>query len=92
MNSDETKIKPTAEDLLKSTARNVSELASMATHQLGERVNRSKMKLTEMQSLLADKSKEYARQTDYYVNENPWKAIGIAAGVGFVFGLLISRR
>jgi ElaB/YqjD/DUF883 family membrane-anchored ribosome-binding protein len=92
MNSDEIKTKPNAEELLKSTARNVSELASMATHQLGESVNRSKMKLTEMQALLAEKTKEYAQQTDDYVQENPWKAIGIAAGAGLILGLLISRR
>ena len=30
--------------------------------------------------------------TDEYVHEHPWKAVGIAAGVGFVLGLLIGRR
>jgi ElaB/YqjD/DUF883 family membrane-anchored ribosome-binding protein len=92
MNYDETKAKASAEELLKSTARNVSELASMATHQLGESVNRGKTKLNEMQVLLTDKTKEYARHTDHYVQENPWRAVGIAAGAGLIIGLLISRR
>ena len=29
---------------------------------------------------------------DDYVHEHPWKAIGAAAGVGMIIGLLIGRR
>ncbi|RYF36345.1 MAG: DUF883 family protein, partial [Comamonadaceae bacterium] len=32
------------------------------------------------------------RAADVYVHENPWRAIGLAAGAGLVIGLLISRR
>lgn len=92
MKSEDAKEKPTAEDLLKSTARNVSELASMATHQIGATVNRGKSKLGEMQAALADKTTQCARQTDQYVHDSPWQAIGIAAGLGLIIGLLIRRR
>jgi ElaB/YqjD/DUF883 family membrane-anchored ribosome-binding protein len=37
-------------------------------------------------------SREAAQQTDKYVRENPWQAVGIAAAVGLVAGLLIRRR
>ncbi|HCI13500.1 MAG TPA: DUF883 domain-containing protein, partial [Gallionellaceae bacterium] len=37
------------------------------------------------------RTKEAAKVTDEYVHENPWKAVGIAAGVGLVIGMLISR-
>ena len=30
--------------------------------------------------------------TDEFVHENPWKSVGIAAGVGLLLGLLVSRR
>jgi ElaB/YqjD/DUF883 family membrane-anchored ribosome-binding protein len=30
--------------------------------------------------------------TDEFVHANPWTSIGIAAGIGLVAGLLISRR
>jgi ElaB/YqjD/DUF883 family membrane-anchored ribosome-binding protein len=33
-----------------------------------------------------------ARATDDYVHEHPWRAVGAAAGVGLIIGLLISRR
>jgi len=39
-----------------------------------------------------DRARVYARVTDDYVHDNPWQAIGIAAAVGFVAGLLMNRR
>ena len=36
--------------------------------------------------------KEAAQTTDEFVHEHPWKAVGIAAGVGLIVGLLIGRR
>jgi ElaB/YqjD/DUF883 family membrane-anchored ribosome-binding protein len=30
-------------------------------------------------------------QTERYVRQNPWQALGIAAGAGFVLGLLVAR-
>jgi ElaB/YqjD/DUF883 family membrane-anchored ribosome-binding protein len=30
-------------------------------------------------------------QTERYVRQNPWQSLGIAAGVGFLIGLLASR-
>jgi ElaB/YqjD/DUF883 family membrane-anchored ribosome-binding protein len=39
-----------------------------------------------------EKGKEAAHTTDEFVHEHPWKAVGIAAGVGLIVGLLIGRR
>jgi ElaB/YqjD/DUF883 family membrane-anchored ribosome-binding protein len=41
---------------------------------------------------LRAKTREVARVTDTYVHDNPWKAIGAAAGAGLLIGLLIGRR
>ncbi|MCZ7654646.1 MAG: hypothetical protein M5R42_10755 [Rhodocyclaceae bacterium] len=38
------------------------------------------------------KTRLVARATDDYVHDNPWRSIGIAAGIGLVIGLLIGRR
>ena len=81
-----------AEELLKAAAHNVSELASLATHQLEDTVSRGKTKLKEMQTMLSDKSRDYAQTTDQYVHDRTWSAIGFAAGLGFIVGLLIRRR
>jgi ElaB/YqjD/DUF883 family membrane-anchored ribosome-binding protein len=32
-----------------------------------------------------------AESTERYVRDNPWQAVGIAAGIGFLFGLLVAR-
>jgi ElaB/YqjD/DUF883 family membrane-anchored ribosome-binding protein len=33
-----------------------------------------------------------ARATDDYGHEHPWKAVGAAAGMGLIVGLLLGRR
>lgn len=50
------------------------------------------MKLTEAERALLEKTKQAATATDQYVNENPWRAVGVAAVAGLVLGVLISRR
>ena len=36
-------------------------------------------------------SKQAATQTDEWVHENPWMALGIVAGVGVLLGILLSQ-
>jgi len=72
--------------------RSATELARMAAHEIGDSLARSKVKLSEFQGALTDKTRECVQQTDAYVRENPWKAIGWAAGIGFVIGLIVRRR
>ena len=69
-----------------------ADLATVATHQLGDTLARGKARLSELQTALAERTRECARQTDTYVRENPWKAVGWAAGIGVMLGLLIRRR
>ena len=40
----------------------------------------------------AEKGKRIAQDTDTYVHEHPWHAIGIAAAAGALIGMLIGRR
>jgi len=49
-------------------------------------------KAHELQALAVEKGKAAAHTTDEFVHEHPWKAVGIAAGIGLVLGMLISRR
>ena len=45
-----------------------------------------------MEEAVVEKTKATVKATDEYVQENPWKAIGISAAVGVLIGALISRR
>jgi len=38
------------------------------------------------------KGKELAHTADAYVHDNPWRTMMIAGGVGFVLGVLLSRK
>jgi ElaB/YqjD/DUF883 family membrane-anchored ribosome-binding protein len=46
----------------------------------------------ELQTATLEKGKELADSTDNYVKENPWQAVGLAAAVGVLIGMLIARK
>jgi ElaB/YqjD/DUF883 family membrane-anchored ribosome-binding protein len=81
-----------AEALLKATANQTGEKLTEARARIEESLGVAKERLSEAQAALVDKTKAAAKATDDYVHENPWRAVGIAAGVGLVIGLLIGRR
>ena len=41
---------------------------------------------------LGDGAREAASEIDEQVRKNPWAAVGIAAGVGLLIGLLLGRK
>jgi len=40
----------------------------------------------------AEKGKIIVDETDTYVHEHPWRAVGVAAAAGVLIGMLIGRR
>lgn len=80
------------EELLKLTAGQAGDKVSDVRARLGERLTSAKYKLQDFEAAVVEKTKAAARATDDYVHENPWKAVGVAAGVGFLLGLLVNRR
>ena len=81
-----------AEALLKATAGQAGEKVDQARHRAEESVRAARERLSELEGEVTMRAREAARTTDRYVHENPWGAIGIAAGVAFILGLLSSRR
>lgn len=81
-----------AEALLKATAGQGGELVAAARARAEESLATAKVKMNEAQAALVDKTKAAAKATDEYVHVHPWQAIGVAASVGVVIGLLIGRR
>jgi ElaB/YqjD/DUF883 family membrane-anchored ribosome-binding protein len=81
-----------AEELLRATASQAGEKVAVARERIQASLATAKVKLSEAERALLDKTKEAARATDDYVRENPWQAVGIAAVAGMVLGILISRR
>ena len=81
-----------AEELLRATAGQVGEKAVVARERIQESMRVAKDKLARAEEVMLDKTKAAARATDDYVHDHPWGAVGIAAAVGLVMGMLISRR
>ncbi|HUK05764.1 MAG TPA: DUF883 family protein [Burkholderiales bacterium] len=81
-----------AEELLRATASQAGEKVAAARERIQASLASAKVKLTEAERAALEKAKEAAKATDDYVHENPWRAVGIAAGVGLLLGLLIGRR
>ena len=81
-----------AEALIKATANQGGEAVVNLRAKAEESLAAAKVKLADAQDALIEKGKIAAQATDDYVHEKPWHAVGIAAGVGLVIGLLIGRR
>ncbi len=81
-----------AETLLKQAATETGERASDLRAQVEAKLRSAKLKLQDLQDDAIDRAKAAARVTDDYVRDNPWQAIGAAAAVGFLMGVLVSRR
>ncbi len=67
---------------------NKEELKSTVRDRLSEQAE----KLQELGERISDTAKKFSGATNRYVHDNPWKTVAIAAGVGFLVGMLIGRR
>lgn len=81
-----------AEELLRATASQAGEKAAAAREKIQDSLHRAKVKLAEAEDVMIEQTRQAARATDEYVHEHPWKAVGMAAGIGLIIGLLIGRR
>ena len=81
-----------AEELLKMTAGQVGDKAAELRQRMQTRMEQAKGDLAALQDMALGTAKDAGRVADSYVHDNPWTAIGIAAGAGLLVGLLIGRR
>jgi ElaB/YqjD/DUF883 family membrane-anchored ribosome-binding protein len=81
-----------ADEIAKSMASASGEKLADLGEKLRTTLRNAKEKMADAQYAVADRAKAAARATDDYVHDNPWQAVGAAAAVGFVLGLLINRR
>ena len=81
-----------AEEILRATAGVAGEKMVDLRERSAERLRDAKLRLADAEAALVDKTKAAARATDDFVNDNPWQAVGIAAGIGLLLGIIIGRR
>lgn len=80
------------EELLKATAGQAGEKIASARERIQASLSVYKDKLIDAEQAMMERTKEAARATDEYVHDHPWQAVGAAAGIGFLLGMLIARR
>ena len=81
-----------AEEILRATAGVAGEKMGDLRERIGERLRDAKLRLADAEAALVDRTKAAARATDDFVHDNPWRAVGVAAAVGLLLGVIIGRR
>ena len=81
-----------AESLLKATAANTGETIQNARKRAEETVRQAKERLAGVEEEALKRARALADDADVFVRDKPWRAVGVAVGLGLILGLLISRR
>lgn len=80
------------EALLRSLANVSGDKAGAMRAAVEANLESAKARLRDLQGATLDRASGAAREADAYVHENPWTAIGLAAAVGVIIGLVIANR
>jgi len=81
-----------AEALIKATSAQTGEKIQEVRARAEESLRQARTRLNAVEDEALQKAREVADATEGYVRENPWQSLGMAAGVGLLVGLLLSRR
>jgi ElaB/YqjD/DUF883 family membrane-anchored ribosome-binding protein len=81
-----------AEELLRATAGQAGEKVAAARARAEESIDAAKARIAQAGYAAASQTREAAKATDEYVHDNPWTAIGVAAAVGVVIGVLLAKK
>lgn len=81
-----------AEQLLKRAGQTAGQEYDSALKRAAQQLRRAKAEFLRVEEDAILHARQAARVTDRAVHEHPYAAMGVAAGVGFLLGLLISRR
>jgi ElaB/YqjD/DUF883 family membrane-anchored ribosome-binding protein len=84
------------EDLVKSSTSLTGDELAAAKDRIKDRIGQAKTMLGQTGESVAARARRSLAATNDYVNDEPWKAVGVSAGiggaVGFLLGLLVARR
>lgn len=81
-----------AESLLRATAAQTGEKVEQIRARAEETMRQAKERLAGAEEQALERARVLAGDADQYVRSNPWQAVAVAAGVGLLLGVLVSRR
>ncbi len=80
------------EKLLQHSASLAGEQAEALREQIRDSLGRARSTLHSAEERLVERGKATLEATEGYVQTHPWQTLGIAAAIGLLLGMLISRR
>ncbi len=78
--------------LIKATANQRAVTIKEVRTKAADSVAAMKLRMIAAETGLLNKGKQASKAANDYIRENPWRHMGIVAGVGLLVGLLIGRR
>lgn len=81
-----------AEALIKATASHEDGAIASIRSKALDTLTSAKENLSILEGPLSEKAKAVAEGADDFVHRKPWEAVGVAAGLGLLIGLLIRRH
>jgi ElaB/YqjD/DUF883 family membrane-anchored ribosome-binding protein len=81
-----------AEQLLQHVKREAGSEIGEARQRLETTLHAARSRLQAAQQALGDNVQHTVRATEGYVQDRPWTALGISAGIGLVVGLILGAR
>lgn len=80
------------DSLLTATTNKAEGEATALRSRIVDRLEAAKIRVADAQHEAVERAKRAADATDHYVHDHPWQAIGAAAAIGLLVGVLIGRR
>jgi ElaB/YqjD/DUF883 family membrane-anchored ribosome-binding protein len=80
------------EDVLSAAAGDSGEKLTELKGKAEASLRKAKATVGDMERSVVAKARKIGSDSDGFVHENPWTAIGIGAGIGFLLGVLIGRK
>ncbi len=81
-----------AEALLKATAGHAGDKVDEVRARAEQAVREARSRIDDVEHQTMRHVREAATEAEGYVRDNPWQALGVAAGAGLLLGLLLGRR
>jgi ElaB/YqjD/DUF883 family membrane-anchored ribosome-binding protein len=81
-----------AEDLVKATAGQTGERIEKVRARAEESLRKARARVQAAGSEVQATAEDAIRQVNGQVREHPWTAVGVAAGVGLIVGILLGRK
>ncbi len=79
-------------DELRNVIADAEELLRVTADQAGPKVQEVRARAEESLRSAREQLQGAGKQLDTHVRENPWAAVGVAAAIGLLAGILLSRK